>query len=318
MFVPALVPWTLKESQAFELRIQNPKTRWMYGGSVSTSEESPMDTPVLPYHADFTGPLPEADTAVTLISRDRIRFLVSANVLRAASEVFATALSLPQPQATRGVDGSVIDNLDEDSTTMEILLRMITAKEIPRLDTFEGIGPLALAADKWHMPGPLSYIRMLLVANTHIHTQNPIQLYCLGIRLGWEDLIQLGSMHSCDSDLYSKPELQLLLEDLDGASLFRLIKFYRTRHDVTNKYFGQLDIAAHLRITPEYEVLRGRFLDMIDSTPSAKPLDSLCISNLIVESYPEVRRPSSSTFGSLVKTLESLLKKHWDMLPKSA
>jgi hypothetical protein len=90
------------------------------------------------------------DVSVTLVSRDKVLFRISACVLRASSCVFDTILSLPQPKASPREP--VIDNLDEDATTIDGLLRMITGREIPPLDTLESIEAFALAAENGRCP----------------------------------------------------------------------------------------------------------------------------------------------------------------------
>ncbi|KAF8503880.1 hypothetical protein JB92DRAFT_2539000, partial [Gautieria morchelliformis] len=178
---------------------------------------------------DFQDDFGCMDVSVTLVSRDKTRFRVSACVLRAASCVFNTILSLPQPKASPR--DPVIDNLDEDAATIEGLLRMITGREIPSLDRLESIEALALAAEKWEMPGPLSIIRMLLLRDKSFAVNSPIRLYWLGCRLRLPDLSNLASSYSCTSDIYYNPDLEPVLKALGAEDLLRLIKFHRQRRD---------------------------------------------------------------------------------------
>jgi len=155
-----------------------------------------------------------------------MRFLVSANVLKAASELFATTLSLPQPPGTCSTE-TIIDNLDEDAQTIEGLLRMITAKELPRLDTLEAVEPLLLAADKWAMPGPTSIMKTLL-RKTNIApfaSNDPLRLYWLGCRLGWDELRKSASKICSITQIFSSPWSQRLA----STDLLRLLELHRTR-----------------------------------------------------------------------------------------
>ncbi|KAF8507436.1 hypothetical protein JB92DRAFT_2735299 [Gautieria morchelliformis] len=129
------------------------------------------------------------DVSVTLVSRDKVLFCVNACVLRAASSVFETTLSLPQPKASPR--DPVIENLDEDATTIEGLLRIITGRQFPPLDTIEVIEPLALAAEKWQMPGPLSILRVLLVRDKRFVNSNPMRL-CVGLSPGVDRPVKFG------------------------------------------------------------------------------------------------------------------------------
>jgi hypothetical protein len=61
--------------------------------------------------------LSRADVGVTLVSREKTLSCISANVLKTASRVFETIPCLPQPEGNASSD-PVIDNLDEDATTI--------------------------------------------------------------------------------------------------------------------------------------------------------------------------------------------------------
>ncbi|KAF8507432.1 hypothetical protein JB92DRAFT_3121874 [Gautieria morchelliformis] len=91
------------------------------------------------YHHDFQSNPSCMDVTVTLVSRDKILFCVRASALKTSSSVFEAALSQKQQQATGTSREPVIDNLHEDVKTIEGLLRMITGRALPPLDTLESI-----------------------------------------------------------------------------------------------------------------------------------------------------------------------------------
>ncbi|KAF8530200.1 hypothetical protein BU17DRAFT_26849, partial [Hysterangium stoloniferum] len=177
------------------------------------------------YHPQFCDVIKEADEAVTLVSSDNVKFLVNANILRASSDLFGTTLSLPQPENS----SVVIDTLDEDSVAIEGILRIITGKEFPSLSTVKEIAPIALIAEKWEMRGVLSILRMLLLRDSTLAPANPLDLYWLGCRLRWEDVMKLASAHSCDKDVYPGPILHPSLSRLNPMDLWRLTWLHRER-----------------------------------------------------------------------------------------
>ena len=234
------------------------------------------DFPNSQYHPDFLHSDSRVEPTVTLVSREKMLFCVNESVLRASSSVFDTILSLPQPTEDTPSD-PFIDNLDESATTLEGLLRMITGRELPPLDAIEAIEPLVLAAYKWEMPGPLSISRMILVRDTTFAQNHPIRIYLLGCRLKWAALVNLGAKYSCNYDIYYHQVLDSVLESMDPADLLRLVRFHRRRLDCMRAYFDGNALAKRLCIySPQYQSLRAKFLEYMDSNPLGKPLGEKC------------------------------------------
>ncbi|KAH9993190.1 hypothetical protein BJV77DRAFT_999080 [Russula vinacea] len=100
-------------------------------------------------------PLFSFDADVVLASRDGVLFCVPSMTLKMTSSWFRTILHLVS------FDTEII-TLDEDSSTLEALFRMICGLEIPALDAWDAVEPVLFAAEKYDMPGPASIMRALL------------------------------------------------------------------------------------------------------------------------------------------------------------
>ena len=239
------------------------------------------DSAAIQYHTDFSEEIPRTDVAVTLVSRDKMRFRVRGSVLKAASGVFETTLSLPQAEGDAHGD-AVIDNLDEDAATIEGLLRMITAQGLPPLDTIDAIEPLVFAAEKWDMPGPLSILRRILRMDLSIVSKDPMSLYLLGCRLKWTDISDLASTYTRNADILYQPELMPVLKALDSEDLLRLMKFHRGRRDYLQVIFDGPEyrrlICMH---RSHYFDLRSRCLTFIDQNPPARPPSEAILRDMI-------------------------------------
>jgi hypothetical protein len=112
--------------------------------------------------------------------------------------------------------------LDEDSSTLEPLLRMICGLEIPTLDTWDAVEPVLYAAEKYDMPGPASIMRALLRAPTF--TDAPLRLYAAACHFGWAEDARTASTRTLTLNLYDsvhKPSL-LRLRTADLYALFAL------------------------------------------------------------------------------------------------
>ena len=197
------------------------------------STQDPAASKDAKYH-----PLFSFDADVVLSSRDDVLFCVPSMTLKMTSFWFRTMLTLPHPQGsppaysgshnrnqpdtTTAPAGPEIIALDEDSSTLEPLLRMICGLEIPTLDTWDVVEPVLYAAEKYDMPGPASIMRALLRAPTF--TDAPIRLYAAACHFGWAEDARAASTRSLTLNLFDsvhKPSL-LRLRTADLYALFAL------------------------------------------------------------------------------------------------
>jgi len=248
-----------------------------------------------------------------------MRFRVSANVLKTASELFATTLSLPQPPETCSTE-AIIENLDEDGQTIKGLLRMIMAKELPRLDTLEAIEPLLLAADKWAMPGPCSILKMLLVLNPSIASDHPLRLYWLGCHLGWDELTKLASKFSCLSQIFSSPWSQKLA----STDLLRLMKLHWTRRNLTKAYLERLGSNCPWSKktgpihTKECHSFKWQLSQYVDIIPLGRPLEEKILQDIFKSSQLENAQCDCGSGGCfIIAQVINEMNVHWSTLPQT-
>jgi hypothetical protein len=152
------------------------------------------------------------------------------------SSWFRTMFTLPQgspPSSSRSQSGNQRDatavstdteiiSLDEDSSTLEPLFRMICGLEIPTFDTWDAVEPVLFAAEKYDMPGPASIVRALL--RTHTFADAPLRLYAAACHFGWAEDMRAASTRSLTLNLFDpvhRPSL-LRLRTTDLLALFTL------------------------------------------------------------------------------------------------
>lgn len=112
-------------------------------------------------HPLFSSP----DADVTLGAKDGVLFRVHSFILKTTSGWFRAMYTLPQHSAAPTIVtqlGMDVIYVDEDSKTLEGLLRIICGLPIPRLDSYDTVEPILHAAEKYDMPGPMSVVRALL------------------------------------------------------------------------------------------------------------------------------------------------------------
>jgi hypothetical protein len=193
-------------------------------------------TKISKYHPLFS--LDEAD--IVLGSRDGVLFRVPSTTLKMTSSWFRTMFTPPQ-HAPRGPllssprsaqhnqripPESELIGLDEDSSTLESLLRMACGLEIPTLDTWDAVEPVLYAAEKYDMIGPSSIIRALL--RTPAFTDSPLRLYAAACHFGWTEDARTASTRSLTLDLHDPMHRPALLR-LRTADLLLLIELHYNR-----------------------------------------------------------------------------------------
>ena len=182
-------------------------------------------------------PLFSFDADVMLSSRDGVLFSVPSLTLKMTSSWFRTMFTLPQgsPPASSlshnrnqrdTTTNSEIIGLDEDSSTLEHLLRMICGLEIPTLDTWDAVEPVLYAAEKYDMPGPASIVRALL--RTPTFTDAPLRLYASACHFGWAEDARAASTRSLTLNLYDSAHKQSLLR-LRTTDLYALFALHNER-----------------------------------------------------------------------------------------
>jgi len=71
---------------------------------------------------------------------------------------------------------------------------MISGFETPKLESFDEVEDMLAVAKKYDMPGPFTTIRATLTSP--IFLEQPLRLYVIAARYGWDDEAKLASKHS--------------------------------------------------------------------------------------------------------------------------
>jgi len=197
-------------------------------------------------------PLFSFDADVVLGSRDGVLFRVPSTTLKMTSAWFRTMFTLPQgsPPSTSSrsrttntnqrdtfgdtsastVSSAAADteiiSLDEDSRTLEPLLRMVCGLEILALETWDAVEPVLYAAEKYDMPGPASIVRALL--RTTAFASEPLRLYAAACHFGWAEDARTASTRSLTANLYDPKNRPALLR-LRTADLLALFELHHER-----------------------------------------------------------------------------------------
>ncbi|TFK68918.1 hypothetical protein BDN72DRAFT_768584 [Pluteus cervinus] len=173
------------------------------------------------YHPAFNSP----DADVTLTSSEGTLYRVPSFTLRTTSGTFRKLLSPP-----RGIDNP-LDNpilVPEKNLTLEIALRMISGLELPKWHSFDELEDVLVLVEKWEAQGPISVIRSAVTAPMFL--SEPLRLYALATRLGWEMEAKLASTCTLALSLYDEQH-QPPLYRMSSKALLALLALHRSRRD---------------------------------------------------------------------------------------
>ncbi|KAH0827307.1 hypothetical protein J3R83DRAFT_3931 [Lanmaoa asiatica] len=198
-------------------------------------------------HSAFDSP----DADVVLVSHDLVRFRMHSFTLKTTSGWFRSLFTLPRPSSSGTVEAGAIGeghdrrpaltpsiadpeviHLDEDSSTLELLFRMISGLPIQPLASFDIVDALLFASEKYDMPGPMSLVRIAVL--TPPLADQPLRLYAAASRCGWTEEAKVASQRTLSMNLWQDENWEMLAK-VDVRSALALLKLHRSRREVLRK-----------------------------------------------------------------------------------
>lgn len=213
-------------------------------------------------HPAFDSP----DADVVLVSRDLVRFRMHSFTLKTTSGWFRSLFSIPRPSPSNtsqaghrpALSPSTADpetiHLDEDSSTLELLFRMISGLPIQPLTSFDTVDALLYASEKYDTPGPMSLVRIAVL--TPPLAEQPLRLYAAASRCGWTEEAKVASERTLSMDLWQDESWEMLAK-IDVRSALALLKLHRSRREGLRK---KLDEHPFVNATPQSYCSRCRRL----------------------------------------------------------
>jgi BTB/POZ domain len=196
------------------------------------------------------------DADIVLASRDGVLFRVPSMTLKMTSSWFRAMFTLPQgppvPPSSSSrrspYEPSETISLDEDSSTLETLLRMACGLEIPSLETWDEVEPVLYAAEKYEMMGPSSIIRALL--RTPTFADSPLRMYAAACHFGWTEDAQTASTGSLTLNLHDPVHRPALLR-LRTTDLYLLFELHYNRRAQFRARLGESPFLTEAQLSSD-------------------------------------------------------------------
>src|ERR1700734_1291406 len=151
--------------------------------------------------------------------------------LRTTSGFFRDMISLHQHNTAESCEDTIA--LDEPSNVLGALLRLISGFGVMKWESYDEVENVLAAAQKYDMTGPLMMIRAAITSP--IFMEQPLRLYAIAARYGWEDEAKLASKHSLVLSIHDD-EHAAILERIPTPYVLRLFRLHRVRRDEFKKH----------------------------------------------------------------------------------
>jgi hypothetical protein len=176
----------------------------------------------------------EAD--LTLLSSEGTAYRVPSFTLRSTCGYFRILLIGYTPicgsaEHTQSKDAEELNlpiEVDEKDKVITKVLSMVCGLYITNWESIDEVEDVLSLAEKWDAPGPLSMIRGAITAPMFL--ADPLRLYAITTRFGWEEETRLASTHTLTLDLYDETH-RPVLERISSSALMTLLRFHRLRRN---------------------------------------------------------------------------------------
>ena len=190
---------------------------------------------------------PAADLVIR--SCDGVNFRVRSAIVAEASPIFSDMFELPQPQPPNHppidspdfLDGKPVVAVEEDSQTLDHLLRLCYPVPDPELVSLSDVRPVLAAALKYEMEEAVTLMKKSLLSFVD---QQPLAVWAVACTLKSEAEAKIAAtvLLNAELPLEPPPELQMVT----AAAYYRLTKFLRAGGDIQEAFDfcepGPLDV----------------------------------------------------------------------------
>ncbi|KAF8220736.1 hypothetical protein L208DRAFT_1332090 [Tricholoma matsutake] len=184
---------------------------------------SPSVCPARRVHPDFASP----DADIVLRSLEGTLFFLHSYILRHTSGLFSMMFTLPQP--LHNTSELVEIPIYESDEIAVPLLRLLCGLPHAPWQSYDAIERVLFVAEKWDTPGPVAYIRDVLMAPRFLNS-DPLRVYALAKHFGWDNEARIAATLTLKLDLHDEAYRETL-NRLSAKELTPLFKLRRARRE---------------------------------------------------------------------------------------
>ena len=162
---------------------------------------------------------PDGDVILRTHGADSRDFRVHKLILSLASPVFKDMFTIPQPSPASSGDIDIVDMMDPPQA-LELVLQFIYPSSSPVVGDLALISEVLVLADKYNIEAARSRLRPSLMEFAKIE---PLRVYAIACRLGFEDEMKIASSHMKFFDILNLTELPNEFKFIPATEYHRLL-----------------------------------------------------------------------------------------------
>ncbi|RPD64446.1 hypothetical protein L226DRAFT_506146 [Lentinus tigrinus ALCF2SS1-7] len=178
---------------------------------------------------------PAADTIIQ--SSDGVNFRVRSGIVAEASPIFCDMFSIPLPDASSipdspdFIDGKPVVAVQENSVTLDRLLRLCYPTADPPLPKLKDVRPVLAAAIKYEMEEAVALMKLALLGFVD---RQPLAVWATACELRLEDEAKAAAKALVGTDIPADAPPEL--ENVTAGAYYRLLKFHRAGGAVSESF----------------------------------------------------------------------------------
>lgn len=216
-----------------------------------------MDAETKRYHPLYSSP----DADLVLLSTDGLKFRVHSFIMSMASEnPFGDMLEIGRDEQ-EGIDDAV--PMYEASDVVQAILAIIYPNQaFPAIGTCDFASRLLSTAEKFHMHKVTSAVRSVIMNHPHFRISQPLELYLMATRYGFDEEAKLALTAVLDVNLTSPTHFETL-KKFDVESLLKLQSLHHRRKEALFAAMDPYTLSGVLTYCPSDLEGRGHNVAML-------------------------------------------------------
>ncbi|KAF9524543.1 hypothetical protein CPB83DRAFT_742854, partial [Crepidotus variabilis] len=189
------------------------------------------------YHPRFNSP--EAD--IILISSEETAYRVHSFTLRNTCGYFRNLFSHGQagPVSAPTFSGSSVATMPESDAPLSQVLALLCGLSYTPSTSIDELDEALSLAERWEAPGPISIIRNCITSPIFL-TEQPLRLYAVATKFGWDEEAKLASTETLTLDLYQDAYKEDLAK-ISPRALMKLLRLHRKRREGLKAFLDSAD-----------------------------------------------------------------------------
>ncbi|KAJ8701081.1 hypothetical protein PTI98_004044 [Pleurotus ostreatus] len=198
-----------------------------------------------------SSPFDDSEADIILRSSNNVNFHVYSVVLKLASPIFRDMFSIPQP-ATQ-TETPVVE-MEEDSTTLDIMLRLCYPGPDPRVTTLARLTSILRVAEKYDLDGVVEKMGCSYAELVDFE-EVPIEAFAMACRYRWKEVALTAAKASLgfttDELLHQEAEA---LKSVTGMEYHRLFQYHHACRVACNNVTKHIEWVGYYTSTGRFEV----------------------------------------------------------------